>query len=58
MDEINRYDEINKYMMDLVHWPALTESQSLQEYIHELKTVLTLPDIKLLYSANKSNNNK
>ncbi|CAO3649720.1 unnamed protein product [Cunninghamella blakesleeana] len=53
-DENNKCDEINKYMVDLVHWPTLSESQSLQEYIQELKTVLTLPDIKLLHSANKN----
>ncbi|KAI8336292.1 hypothetical protein BC941DRAFT_60189 [Chlamydoabsidia padenii] len=44
---------IYDYMTRLVGWPGLNQARTLQDYILELKAVLTLPDFKLLYNANQ-----
>ncbi|ORZ22538.1 hypothetical protein BCR42DRAFT_406407 [Absidia repens] len=42
------------YMIHLAHWPELPQTQTLQQYILDLKTVLTLPDLKVLYNVNRN----
>ncbi|CAO3594723.1 unnamed protein product [Absidia cylindrospora] len=42
------------YMIHLAHWPELPRTQTLQQYILDLKTVLTLPDLKVLYNVNRN----
>ncbi|KAI8086003.1 uncharacterized protein BX664DRAFT_148523 [Halteromyces radiatus] len=44
---------MNNYLNPLVHWPLPKQSQSLEDYIKELKAVLSLPHFKQLYGANR-----